>query len=1320
MTRAGHFRHLLAVTVAVAGAAASSAVLTLATSSASGVPPVIIGYVPLPADDLVTALRAVNASANTTLDFTVGVTNAGAGAVLTYDHWEDGFESDMANPTQTTTKVWGDGNATNGDAAAVCSVCSGDLVPQGAVFVLRNNLTTPRNTSSVLYDGRDKIGSTRGFALTASGWTTPLGSVLASAVSAYDRTKYGTAFVVPVGQNTTVRSGASPAFAYTGASIMAAYPGTTVSVDLDGNGVSDSTVTLGEGQAHLVNGGLLEGARITSSKPVQVDLITGDIGATYESRSFFLFPTDLLTDDYVSPVGSSVANQETVIYLHNPGSATITITPTCPGCSGTLSVPAHGTVSFPTPSGKAVHFASAGGATFSAIGANGAESGAFGASSDASATYDWGFTLVPTRMLTTQVVLGWAPGNSALPPSAADDDPVWVSSMADTTVRIDLDGDPATGALGPDCYGKHDSEIAVTALTSNRLTDTTDKDMTGARIYTCDGTALVGAWGEDPANAPAGSPGLDAGYTLIPSTAMVVDKTAAVQVDDDGDGLPGPGDTLEYRVLISDAGSLAFTGVQVQDPLGSGMTYVPGSTVLIDGGTTTPIADDTVPPAATVMPMDEAPIGLPTLGAGASYELRYRVVLDPSYAPGGSVTNSVTVTANEGRSYDRLVTPLATNDLSVAVSQTASPVAVGDGGTFSITVANAGPDLAAGTVVHVPLPAGASYTSSSTATGTYDHTSGDWTVGTLASGASATLTLNVTLTSTTVTAYAEVTAASGSDVDSQPAENAFGAGHAGDQDDESSASVAVAPRIDLELTKVVTTGPALDGTIVFRLTLLNRGPSTATNITVADLPAPGTTDVSAAVSSGTFNPGTHTWSVASLAAGASVTLDLTQVVGTLPSTHLAQVTAATQTDVDSQPAEDALGQAAAPNQDDEASVLVTATSSAAGAVWLDLDHDGVRDAGEPGLAGVTVTLVYAGADTTFGTGDDVSWPLTTAGDGSWSRAALAAGSYTATVSPGTLPLGATEPTADLDGIGTPQLAAFSLTAGVPRNDVHFGEAGTARLSGVVFLDADGDHVFSSSEAQAGVPVHDHWAGPDGTFDTADDTTTTTVTAADGSWTFASVPSGPHRITVDRSALPSGHEVVVDPDATLDGITTLVLIAGELRSALDVGVRVAVSKNVGVQQQIVGEPVVGGDVEVRVAVTNTGTDVNGPITVVDTLPTGLQFVSGGNDGWSCGAEGQVVTCVHGGPLAAGQTTTFPIVTKVLAAGVMNNVVTVNVAGDIQPSDDVAAAEVQAGSRLPRTGAAETSLLLRLATGFVVFGVAEMVLSRRRRRPSVTTD
>ncbi len=48
------------------------------------------------------------------------------------------------------------------------------------------------------------------------------------------------------------------------------------------------------------------------------------------------------------------------------------------------------------------------------------------------------------------------------------------------------------------------------------------------------------------------------------------------------------------------------------------------------------------------------------------------------------------------------------------------------------------------------------------------------------------------------------------------------------------------------------------------------------------------------------------------------------------------------------------------------------TATIGGLVWCDTNNDGVYDAGEPGIAGVTINLLSAGDDDMFGTGDDYS------------------------------------------------------------------------------------------------------------------------------------------------------------------------------------------------------------------------------------------------------------------------------------------------------------------------------------------------------------
>ncbi|HEY2955596.1 MAG TPA: hypothetical protein VGK89_10160, partial [Candidatus Eisenbacteria bacterium] len=83
------------------------------------------------------------------------------------------------------------------------------------------------------------------------------------------------------------------------------------------------------------------------------------------------------------------------------------------------------------------------------------------------------------------------------------------------------------------------------------------------------------------------------------------------------------------------------------------------------------------------------------------------------------------------------------------------------------------------------------------------------------------------------------------------------------------------------------------------------------------------------------------------------------------------------------------------------------------------------------------------------------------------------------------------------------------------------------------------------------------------------------------------------------------------------------------------------------------------------VTNVGTTLStGAITVSDTLPTGLSYVSGAGAGWSFGAAGQIVTATHGGTLAVGDSLVFTLTVNVSPAAfpAVTNVATVSVAGD----------------------------------------------------------
>src|SRR5437763_3583588 len=119
------------------------------------------------------------------------------------------------------------------------------------------------------------------------------------------------------------------------------------------------------------------------------------------------------------------------------------------------------------------------------------------------------------------------------------------------------------------------------------------------------------------------------------------------------------------------------------------------------------------------------------------------------------------------------------------------------------------------------------------------------------------------------------------------------------------------------------------------------------------------------------------------------------------------------------------------------------TGSVGDRVWMDSNGNGVQDAGETGINGVTVQLLDAG--------NNVVGSATTSGDGNYTFSNLMAGNYSVRVVTSSLPAGV-GPTYDLDGIATPNIASFTLAAGASRTDVDFGYRGTGSVGDRVWHD----------------------------------------------------------------------------------------------------------------------------------------------------------------------------------------------------------------------------------------------------------------------------
>ena len=160
------------------------------------------------------------------------------------------------------------------------------------------------------------------------------------------------------------------------------------------------------------------------------------------------------------------------------------------------------------------------------------------------------------------------------------------------------------------------------------------------------------------------------------------------------------------------------------------------------------------------------------------------------------------------------------------------------------------------------------------------------------------------------------------------------------------------------------------------------------------------------------------------------------------------------------------------------------TGSLGNFVWEDLNGNGTQDSGEPGIAGVTVTL--SGLDDL---GAPVSATATTDATGAYLFANLRAGSYTvAFTTPSgyvAAPLNVGDDTTDSDGASVAEILAW----GENNLTLDTGYVRRSTISGNVYVDADNDGVLDAGETPiAGTTVT--LAGTDGAGNPINLSTTT--------------------------------------------------------------------------------------------------------------------------------------------------------------------------------------------------------------------------------------
>lgn len=239
----------------------------------------------------------------------------------------------------------------------------------------------------------------------------------------------------------------------------------------------------------------------------------------------------------------------------------------------------------------------------------------------------------------------------------------------------------------------------------------------------------------DPLNTDNSSTDTD---TLAPTADVSITKT-------DGQSAVNPGESITYTVRVSNNGPSTANNVTVTDNVPTDITNVSWTCTVPSGTGACGVANGSGNTLNTTVNLNT--------GAVATYIIQGTV--SPSVLPSGFLTNTATVALpkgltdpnlsnNSSTDRDALSRPTGSADLSITKTDDLTTVIPGSAITYTITVTNSGPSPVSSVNVRDTLPAGLLDPVFSTPNGTYDSTTGEWTVD-LAAGESATLLLDGTV-----------------------------------------------------------------------------------------------------------------------------------------------------------------------------------------------------------------------------------------------------------------------------------------------------------------------------------------------------------------------------------------------------------------------------------------------------------------------------------------------------------------------------------------------------------------------------------------------
>ena len=193
--------------------------------------------------------------------------------------------------------------------------------------------------------------------------------------------------------------------------------------------------------------------------------------------------------------------------------------------------------------------------------------------------------------------------------------------------------------------------------------------------------------------------------------------------------------------------------------------------------------------------------------------------------------------------------------------------------------------------------------------------------------------------------------------------------------------------------------------------------------------------------------------------------------------------------------------------------LINTKNTLGGFVYIDLNNDGARQPGEPGIAGVTLTLANGGFTSTTTTSPDGSYIFINVPNGTFTLTETQPTGY----SQGKTTIGSAGGSSTIPDVVT----SIVLNGGNNSTGYNFGELG-ARISGNVFNDINGNGILNSGDT-----------GKGGVTLTLRDQTGlvvgTTTSQPDGSYSFGALIPGTYTLT---ETVPGGQTPTSPTSMTL--------------------------------------------------------------------------------------------------------------------------------------------------------------------------------------------